>query len=81
MRYSRSDQVRLSPAQATRQGDLIRTAMLVLGRDDAIAFLNADHEGLGGRPIDVAIASEEGIGRVERILADMTYRTADPIEE
>ena len=55
--------------------------MLVLGRDDAIAFLNADHDGLGGRPIDVAIASEEGIGRVERILADMTYKTADPIEE
>ena len=34
----------------------------------ATAFLNSDHEGLGGRPLDLAVASEEGLAAVEALL-------------
>jgi uncharacterized protein (DUF2384 family) len=46
--------------QAVRQGEISRLAFLSLGRERAIAFLNGDHETLGGRPLDLATDSEEG---------------------
>ena len=64
---------RFTPAAARRQGDTTRLAMLVLGRDAAITFMNAPNDQLGGRPIDLAIASEEGCARVERALAEIRY--------
>jgi hypothetical protein len=33
-----------------------------------IAFLNAHHESLGGQPLHIALDSEEGLLRVERLL-------------
>ena len=35
---------------------------------DVIAFLNLHHHAIGGRPIDVALASDEGLVKVEEIL-------------
>jgi hypothetical protein len=40
------------------------------GRDGAIAFLNARHETLGGRPVELAVASETGCAAVERAIAE-----------
>lgn len=44
-------------------------AMMLLGREEAIEFMNTHHEDLGGRPIDLAIASDEGRSRVELALS------------
>lgn len=60
-----SDKPRLAPAAVARQG---RVATLVWERlrDNAavLAFLNAHDAGLGGRPIDLAIAGDEGMRAV-----------------
>lgn len=61
--------VRLSADQADRQGRVSRLALDTLGPADAIAFLNAHDDGLGGRPLDLAIASTDGFAAVERALA------------
>jgi uncharacterized protein (DUF2384 family) len=63
--------------QAARQGEITRLAFLLLGRERAIAFLNTDHEALGGRPLDLATASEAGRASVEAELGRMTYRQPD----
>ncbi|WP_294321044.1 hypothetical protein [uncultured Sphingomonas sp.] len=58
--------VRLTPEQATRQGQVATSAFRHFGeRDAAMAFLNAHDESLGGRPLDLAIASPEGLTLVE----------------
>jgi len=41
-------------------------------RAEALQFLNSEKPALGGRPIDIAGASEEG---VERVLAALASRT------
>ena len=61
---------RLTPAASRRQGETTRMAMMVLGREAAIEFMNTHSEALGGRPIDLAIASDEGRSRVELALSD-----------
>lgn len=54
----RSRQPRKFPEHsAIRQNSTVQTALLILGRDRAIAFLNEHHSGLDGRPIDVASTS------------------------
>ncbi|WP_442680482.1 antitoxin Xre/MbcA/ParS toxin-binding domain-containing protein [Sphingomonas sp. ASY06-1R] len=61
---------RLSPEEAARQGRATSLAFDTLGKSDAvIAFLNTDDPALGGRPLDLAIASPEGLLSVERALA------------
>ncbi len=58
--------VRLTPDQATRQGQVATSAFRHFGgRDAAMAFLNAHDETLGGRPLDLAIASPDGLAAVE----------------
>ncbi len=56
-----NDKPRLSPEASARQG---RVATLVFERlresEPARSFLNSHDEGLGGRPIDLAVASDEG---------------------
>jgi hypothetical protein len=74
MRFRRSNAERLAPASARRQGDITRLALLLLGRDPAIAFLNGDNAALGARPLDLAIASDEGCAQVETELRRMTCR-------
>jgi len=60
---------RLSPDEAARQGRVSRLAFERLGQPAAvIAFLNTHDAALGGRPIDLAVASADGLLRVERAL-------------
>lgn len=61
---------RLSPEQAVRQGRASQSALAALGQFDAvIGFLNTHDETLGGRPLDVAMASDAGLSAVESLLA------------
>ena len=55
----RFDGPRLSAEEAARQGRASRLAWEKMPQAGAaIAFLNAHNAGLGGRPIDLAVASE-----------------------
>ncbi|OWQ91769.1 DUF2384 domain-containing protein [Sphingopyxis witflariensis] len=61
----------LAREDARRQGNISQLAWLTLGgtgtesaRDTAIAFLNTEHPELGGRPLAIATASDEGYARV-----------------
>ena len=66
----RFDTVRLSPAAAARQGKVATAAFLSLkDRDAMVAFLNTHDDALGGRPIDLAVESDEGLKAVEDALA------------
>ena len=59
----------LSRDKAKRQGDITSLAFLHLGgRDGAMAFLNNIDSELGGRPLDLAIASEEGSQLVREMI-------------
>jgi len=68
---------RLTSAASRRQGDTTRLAILILGRETAIEFMNTHDGGLGGRPIDLAIASDEGRSRVELALSDRCYPSGE----
>ena len=60
----------LSKEQAERQGKAARIAWEALPEEGAaIAFLNNFDVQLGGRPIDLAIASAQGLSAVEQALA------------
>lgn len=71
MRFKRnSSAVRMPADEARRQGAVAALAFSALGnRDDALAFLNAHDEALGGRPLDIAIASDDGFAQVRDRLA------------
>ncbi|WP_116091601.1 antitoxin Xre/MbcA/ParS toxin-binding domain-containing protein [Sphingomonas crusticola] len=67
---NRFDGPRLAPEQAARQGRASRLAFDALREPAAVmAFLNSHDDALGGRPLDLAIASPEGLASVERALA------------
>jgi uncharacterized protein (DUF2384 family) len=56
----------LSHEQGVRQGKAVRAAQAALGSVEAVrAFLNTHHDALGGRPIDIALASEAGLIAVQ----------------
>jgi hypothetical protein len=80
MRFRKASTPRLDPAQAKRQGEITRLAFLLLGREAAIAFLNADNAELAGRPLDLATASDEGRNRVEAAIGRLTYAGSDPAQ-
>ena len=64
---------RLTADAAERQGRIVRLAFASFGgRDGAMAFLNARHETLGGRPVELAVASETGCAAVERMIEEHT---------
>ena len=63
--------------EAARQGAISQLAFLLLGREEAIAFLNTPHLGLGARPLALATASAAGRAEVEAELSRMTCRGAD----
>jgi hypothetical protein len=64
----------LPPEEAARQGEITRLAFLLLGREQAIEFLNSDHPGLGARPLALPTASDVGRDSVEGELGRMNYR-------
>jgi hypothetical protein len=72
--FRKANAERLSSDCARRQGDITTLALTLLGREPAIAFLNGDNAELGARPLDLAIASEEGRARVEAALGRLTLR-------
>ena len=58
----------LSRDQGVRQGRVVKSALGALGPTYARTFLNTYHPGLRGRPLDLAVASEAGLGAVETAL-------------
>lgn len=65
-----SDRPKLAPDAASRQGQVTKLAFEAFGdKDPAIAYLNMDSQALGGRPLDIATESAEGLKRVERDIA------------
>lgn len=73
MSWSKRHPSRLAEHDARRQGEITRLAFLLLGREAAIAFLNTAHAGLGGRPLDLATASDEGRNSVEAEIGRLAY--------
>ena len=65
-RRSRSSPIPID--QVVRQGDITNLAFRILGRDEAIAFLNSESRGLGGRPLALATDSDAGLLKVEAVL-------------
>lgn len=74
MRFRKYDAHRLAPAEARRQGQITHLAFLLLGRERAMAFLNENNTRVGGRPLDLAIASEEGCVGIEAELGRLTCK-------
>jgi hypothetical protein len=67
-RYN-SNAPRLAPDQSRRQSDLLRHAWEHFGEaGSVIAFLNTRHPELEGQPLQLALQSDEGLLRVERLL-------------
>jgi len=62
-----------SPDESRRQAELVQCAWSHF-RDAApmIAFLNTRHEELAARPLTLAIESDNGLARVERLLDAVT---------
>lgn len=66
--------VRFTPHQAQRQNLLIRRSWEALGsREAVIAFLNTSNEEIGGGPLALALASEDGLRSAERLLEDYVH--------
>jgi hypothetical protein len=65
------DSPRLSPEEAARQGRATNMAFEAFRTAEAtMAFLNGHDETLAGRPIDLAVASQDGLAQVERLIAE-----------
>jgi uncharacterized protein (DUF2384 family) len=60
---------RVSPEGVERQSRVTLLAWNLLGADSAIAFLNTYNDGLAGRPLDLAVASDAGCEAVEHAIA------------
>lgn len=59
----------LSHDEYKRQSRAIESAVRALPtKNDVCEFLNSHHEGLGGRPLDLAIESHSGLLAVEAAL-------------
>ena len=65
----RNDQAKLSPSEADRQGRAVRMAIDLLGSTAAMDFLNGFDPALEGRPIDLAVGSDQGLAAVKALLA------------
>jgi len=62
--------------QARRQSDLVQSAWRHFrGAEPMIAFLNTRHEALEALPLHLAIESDEGLERVERLLEQMNLKS------
>ena len=65
----RNDGPRLSRDEADRQGRATRLAINAFpGAGAAVAFLNAHNDELGGRPLDIAVASAAGLLALEKLI-------------
>ncbi|MEA3040298.1 MAG: hypothetical protein QOE79_2811 [Sphingomonadales bacterium] len=65
----------LSRDEFARQGHAVRAASAALPDSVAVlGFLNSHHPGLGGRPLDLAVASATGLAAVRTALCAETAR-------
>jgi len=70
-----SDPSRLTPEQTRRQSNVLGRAWRHFGEPGpVIAFLNTQHDQLNGQPLNLAVESDEGLMRVERLLEEMTLK-------
>jgi hypothetical protein len=68
-RFRGNARTKLAPDVQARQSRIALLAFQCLpDRETALLFLNSDDETLGGRPIDIASASEAGAERVAAAL-------------
>lgn len=59
----------VSQEVAARQARLLKATRAALVTADATRdFLNNEHAGLGGRPLDIALRSEDGLLAVEQVI-------------
>ena len=77
MRFKKAYVPRLSQAEQVRQGRVVKSAQATLVTAEAVrAFLNTHHDGLRGRPLDLAVASEAGLLAVEQAIMEQGKRIA-----
>ena len=74
--FRRREGPKLTPEEAERQGRAVRIAIDMIGAGEALGFLNAHNDDLGGRPIDLAVRSESDLAVVAALLPH-----ADPIHK
>jgi uncharacterized protein (DUF2384 family) len=75
MTFRRHNAPRLTPEQKRRQSDVLGHAWRHFGASaPVIAFLNARHDQLNAQPLHLALESDEGLLRVERLLETMTLQ-------
>jgi uncharacterized protein (DUF2384 family) len=79
MRFRRSNAPRLAPDSARRQGEITQLAFRLLGREQAIDFLNSDNAELGARPLDLATGSAIGSATVEAAIGRLSFRQPEEI--
>lgn len=60
-----------------RQGRAVRLALAALGMADARHFLNRHHHGLSARPLDLAMASDDGLVAVEAAICVESRRAPE----
>lgn len=66
--------VKLDPEQRRRQAEAMALGWKALGSRDAVmAFFNAHSDALGGRPLDLAVDSDEGLTRVTSVLREAAF--------
>lgn len=62
--------------QSRRQSQLVQSAWRHFrGSEPVIAFLNTRHDALEAPPLHLAIESDEGLERVERLLEQMSLKS------
>ena len=65
--------VRFTPDQSRRQNVLLRGAWdSFKSKDAVIAFLNTYNADLGGEPLAIALASDDGLQSAEQLLASLS---------
>jgi hypothetical protein len=65
--------IRHTPDELRRQDAVLQCTWRSLSEaGSVIAFLNTHNESLGGQPLHVALHSDEGLSRVERLLGEIS---------
>jgi uncharacterized protein (DUF2384 family) len=74
MSFRKNSRIALpTPEQSRRQASVVQSAWRHFGEPGpVIAFLNTPHAVLERQPLHLAIESDEGLGRVEALLKQMT---------
>jgi hypothetical protein len=82
MNFRKSNGPVQTHAEAQRQSRVIQCAWRHFCEPGpAISFLNTHHELLGARPIVLAIDSDDGLQRVERLLASLDCKISPIVPE